>query len=206
MIQSFEACSACRPREARNPTNEGAVLPENTDALSFEEIYRTYADRILNLVFRMTGSEEVARDLTQDVFVKVYENLSTFERRSQVYTWLYRIAVNHVTNHMKKEQRRRWTRLLDENVTDILREGEPESTGASAQRSMEEAERAAVVWRAVQSLPPKYRVPVVLYHYEGMSYREIAEAVGISVSAVETRIHRGRKKLMSQLEPWLEHI
>ena len=80
-----------------------------------------------------------------------------------------------------------------------------EDRGYAAWR-LEAAERAYVVWRAVTSLPPKYRVPVVLYHYEGKSYKEVAETTGLSLSAVEARIHRGRKKLIKLLEPWIDRV
>lgn len=187
-------------------------MPDQTDASTFDRVYETYADRILNLAFRMTGDEETARDLTQDIFLKVYEKLDTFERRSNIYTWIYRIAVNHIYNHLKRARRHRWLGLLDKSVEEVLGENEidPGFTVASspppADSTLEEAERADVVWRAIRSLPPKYQVPVVLYHYEGMSYKDIAEHTGLSMSAVETRIHRGRKKLIKLLEPWIERI
>jgi RNA polymerase sigma-70 factor (ECF subfamily) len=178
----------------------------------FEEIYETYAARVLNLAYRLTGDEETARDLTQDVFVRVYEHLDSFEQRSEIFTWIYRIAVNHVTNHLKKEKRRRLLGLLDRRIPDVLSEpgGDPAfdapSPDPSAQKKLEDAERARVVWDAVRALPAEYRVPLVLYHYDGMSYKDIAETMGLSLSAVETRIHRAKKKLIPALEPWLDRI
>lgn len=177
------------------------------DASSFEDIYELHADKILNLAWRMTADEEVARDLTQEIFIKIYQNLDRFEGRSSVSTWIHRIAVNHIYNHLKRERRRRWVDLLDSTVKEAIREGEAGVAGPpAAGRLLEQAQRAEAVWRAVASLPPKYRVPIILYHYEEMSYKEIAETTGLSMSAVETRIHRGRKKLVKLLEPWIDHI
>lgn len=186
-------------------------MPGPTDATTFETVYETYAGDVLNLAFRMTADEDVARDLTQDIFVKVYQNLDSFERRSSLYTWIYRIAVNHIYNHLKRERRRRWVDLLDATVSEAIRgAGEdaaaPTTPEVPADRRLEDNQRAEVVWRAVTSLPPKYRVPIVLYHYQGMSYKEIAEATGLTMSAVESRIHRGRKKLVTLLEPWVDRI
>lgn len=202
-----------RPGGVRNNAIRGIELPEQTDATTFESVYETYADNILNLAWRMTGNEDVARDLTQDIFLKVYQNLDTFERRSSIYTWIYRIAVNHIYNHLKRERRRRWVDLLDKTVSEAVRDlpGDAETSGLTApeplaDRLLEDAERAHVVWRAVTALPPKYRVPIVLYHYQGMSYKEVAEAMDLSMSAVESRIHRGRKKLVTLLEPWMDRI
>jgi RNA polymerase sigma factor (sigma-70 family) len=126
---------------------------------TFEEIYEAYAERVLNLAYRMTGDAEAARDLTQDVFVKVYENLDSFERRSHVFTWIYRIAVNHVTNHLKKEKRRRWVSFMDSKVSDVFREGDTGAPGDApanevpADKKLEADERAKLVWSAVQALP-----------------------------------------------------
>lgn len=187
-------------------------MQDKTDVSTFEHVYEAYAERILNLAYRMTGSEETARDLTQDIFLKVYENLDTFEHRSNVYTWIYRIAVNHIYNYLKRERRRSWVDLLDSSMRETVREDEVDPAFSAAKpttpadRKLEEGERAEVVWRAVRSLPPKYKLPITLYHYEGMSYKDIAEATGLSMSAVETRIHRGRKKLIKLLEPWIEKI
>jgi len=202
-----------RPGGVRNNAIRGIELPEQTDATTFESVYETYADNILNLAWRMTGNEDVARDLTQDIFLKVYQNLDTFERRSSIYTWIYRIAVNHVYNHLKRERRRHWVDLLDKTVSEAVRDlpGDTETSGPTApeplaDRLLEDAERAQVVWRAVTALPPKYRVPIVLYHYQGMSYKEVAETMDLTMSAVESRIHRGRKKLVKLLEPWVDRI
>lgn len=181
-------------------------------APTFEEIYETYGDRVLNVAYRMTGDAETARDLTQEIFVKAYENLGSFERRSHIFTWLYRIAVNHIINHLKKERRRRWVSLLDTSVSDAIRDGAADpgsglpAPDPPADARLEMEERARLVWSAVQSLPVKYRAPLVLLHYDGMSYKEIAETLEISLSAVETRIHRARKKLAKVLEPWLDRI
>lgn len=81
--------------------------------LIFDELYEKYGNRILNMVYRMTGGEDVARDLSQDIFLKVYENLDDFNHQSSVYTWIYRIATNHTLNYLKKKNRYRWLDLLE---------------------------------------------------------------------------------------------
>jgi RNA polymerase sigma-70 factor (ECF subfamily) len=190
---------------------EVAGLERGKSVPEFDDIYETYGARVLNLAYRLSGDEETARDLTQEIFIKVYEHLDSFEQRSEIFTWIYRIAVNHVTNHLKKERRRRWLYVLDRRIPDVFGEGrelavDPPSPDPSAEKKLEQQERARIVWAAVRSLPAEYRVPVVLYHYEGMSYKEISETLGLSLSAVETRIHRAKKKLIPKLEPWLDRI
>ena len=127
-------------------------MQEPTGAPAFEEIYEAYAERVLNLAYRLTGNEEVARDLTQDIFIRVYEKLGTFEGKSHVYTWIYRIAVNHIFNHLKRERRYRWLSLLDRDVSDALG-GEVEqafverAAPPSAERALQDAERRSNQWR-----------------------------------------------------------
>lgn len=179
---------------------------------SFEEIYEAYGGRILNLAFRFTRNEEVARDLTQDIFLKVYRNLESFEQRSQIYTWIHRIAVNHIVSHLKRERRHRWLDLLDSTVSELLHEQKLDpafrdrTAALSADKKLEQSERERIVWEAVAALPVKYRVPLVLHHYEEMSYKEIAAMLDVSMSAVESRIHRAKKQLIKKLEPLLGSI
>ena len=187
-------------------------MTDNPVTPTFDDVYTAYAERVLNLAFRLTGDEDVARDLCQEIFVKVYQNLGTFERRSRVFTWIYRIAVNHIHNYLKKERRRRWVQLMDRKISDIAREATVEpgrwgsATVPSSEKGLERSQRAQIVWDIVQTLEPKYRMPLVLHHYEGLSYKEIAETMQISKSAVESRIHRAKKQLIKKLEPWADKI
>jgi len=180
--------------------------------MTFEEIYKAYSERILNLVYRMISNEEVARDLTQDIFIKIYRNLSTFNRQSQLYTWIHAITVNHVLNYLKQEKRARWLHVMNDDALEVIRSKgiEPSFLGEigpiPADKAMEQYERANIVWMAVQSLSPRYRIPLILYHYEGISYKEIAEMMKLSMSAVESRIHRAKKQLIQILEPLLDQI
>lgn len=188
------------------------VEVEETTQPDFETICRQYSDRITNLAYRMTGDDEMARDLTQDVFIKVYEHMSSFEGRSGIYTWIYRIAVNHILNYLKKERRYNWIQLMDRSLSEVLVEDviDPDFQVASrpgrADHNLEQKQREEVVWNMIEKLPAKYRVPLVLFRYEGLSYKEIAETLELSLSAVETRIHRANKRLVDLLEPWIDDL
>lgn len=196
----------------QNAPQAETVLTGKDSPLSFEEIYREYGGRILNLAHRMTGQEDIARDLTQDIFIKVYQRLDSFRGESQVYTWIYRVAVNHILNFLKQQRRRKWLSLLDQPLGDALKEEEvsPHFWGSirpeNPEQKLEKRQREEIVWSAIEALPPKYRVPLVLFRYEGLSYLEIAETLELSLSAVETRIHRARKALMTKLEPWVDAL
>lgn len=180
--------------------------------MTFEELYEAYGKKILILSYRFTGNEESARDLTQDIFLKIYEKLNTFEHKSGYYTWIYRIAINHCLNFLKKERRWRWYAILEQPVGEALRSGtvshEKIHSGgnSSPESSIEKKEREMLVLKMVQSLPLKYRAPLILQRYEGMNNREIAEALSVPLSTIDTRIHRAKKLLIRKLEPWMDDL
>ncbi|HET6350246.1 MAG TPA: sigma-70 family RNA polymerase sigma factor [Candidatus Krumholzibacteria bacterium] len=180
---------------------------------SFDVLYERYGSRVLNVVHRMTGNEEVSRDLAQEVWLRVYRNLDRFEARADVFTWIYRIAVNLTLNHLKREKRRRWVDLLDRSVGEVFSDESPEPVASSLppaaarqDRAMEDEQRARHLWEAIQALDPMYRVPIVLFHYEEQSYQEIADSMGLSMAAVQARIFRGRKQLAKILGPLLDQL
>ena len=179
---------------------------------TFDELYEKFGDRILNMAYRMTGGEDVARDLTQDIFIKVYENLDSFTHQSSAYTWIYRIAVNHILNYLKKKNRYNWQNLLERSVSEVIQSGTPvfefwiNDGFESPDGKIEKQERETLVWTLIQKLPAKYRVPLVLQRYDEMGNKEIAEAMDLSLSAVESRIFRAKKKLMVLMKPYMEDL
>ncbi len=195
------------------PEESGLPAVETREGVpSFEELYRQHAERVLRLAYRFTRSEAAARDITQEVFIKIYEHLDTFRGQSQLATWVHRIAMNQILNHLKSEKRRKWLDLLDEKIADAMeadlslmsRWGATES--ARPDHQLERAEREQFVWSCVESLPVRYRVPFVLFRYEEMSYNEVAATLRISLSAVEARIHRAKKMLIAKLKPHIQYL
>ncbi|MCG2588951.1 RNA polymerase sigma factor [Rhodohalobacter sulfatireducens] len=189
-------------------------MAETTDqkTLNFDELYEEYGDRILNMVYRMTGEEEAARDLTQDIFMKVYENLEDFKYQSSAYTWIYRIATNHTLNYLKKRNRYKWLDLLERSVSEVIQSETPifEFWGndgfESPDMKLEKEEREVLVWKLIQKLPVKYRLPLVLQRYDEMGNKEIADVMDLSISAVDSRIYRAKKKLLDLMKPHLEDL
>jgi RNA polymerase sigma-70 factor (ECF subfamily) len=178
--------------------------------MTFEDVYKDNADMVINLAYRMTGREEIARDLTQDIFLKVYKNQDSFRSHSKISTWVYRIALNHIINHLKKEKRISFLDFLDEHKN-ILNSGDgltywEQNLPQQPDEILEDGQKEIIVRKFVNDLPLKYRIPFVLYRYEDMSYQEIADKINISLSAVETRIHRAKKKLKEKLQPWINRL
>ena len=192
--------------------SRGCCLQENHTSLSFNEIYKEHAKKILNLAYRMTSSEETARDMTQEIFIKVYQNLEDFKGESNIYTWIYRISLNHIMDYLKKERRYKFFSIMDKNVIEIIHEDMIDHLYADSvniskpDKLLEKSERDKIINAIIDSLPPKYRVPFMLFKYEGYSYKEISEQMNLSLSAVEARIHRAKKKIIEKIEPWLKHL
>jgi RNA polymerase sigma-70 factor, ECF subfamily len=193
-----------------HPTGPGG--PPGHELPSFETLYERYGTRVLNVIYRMTGNDEVARDLAQDVWLRVYKGLDRFEARADIFTWIYRIAVNLTLNHLKREKRRRWVDLLDQSIDDVVAEtvaDAPVALPGTAERqdkAMEKEQLATHLWDAIQKLEPMYRIPIVLFHYENQSYQEIADNMGLSMPAVQARIFRARKQLAKILGPLLDQL
>ena len=170
------------------------------DMHAFDDLVLAYQQRIINLAFRLLGDADAAQDIAQDVFVRAYQGAKNFRGDSQVYTWLYRITVNLVSNYRRK---RKWEKVLS------LFEPEsrpmwPAGESSRPDTRLESKERRQLVQRALSMLPESQRTVLVLHRWEGMSYKEIAKVTGLSLAAVESRIHRGYKMLGKILPKLLE--
>lgn len=161
------------------------------DQEGFNMLVRKYQNRVFNTIYSLIGSNSGVDDIAQDVFIKVYRNLSFFNRKAEFSTWLYRIVVNTTYNHLKKEKK--YTSLdyaLDKDNTNSR-----ESKGLVNQETQE------LVRNAIDKLPFKYRTVVVLKDIEGFSYGDIAKTLGCSIGTVESRIFRARNILKEILTP-----
>ena len=182
----------------------------NTDELEFQRVYDTYQPRILRYLIRLIGAEE-AEDLTQEVFVKVNQNLKTFRGNSQLSTWLYRIATNAAIDQMRSAAYRQGahTGSLDELPETLDREVWLDEEASSIEHILLQKERYNCYARFVKDLPANYRLIVMLSEMEEMTCNEIADILGLSQDVVKIRLHRGRTRLLKELkdhckpEEWL---
>jgi RNA polymerase sigma-70 factor (ECF subfamily) len=174
------------------------------DKRAFDLLVLKYQRKIMRLLSRMIRDPVEIEDVTQEAFIKAYRALPQFRGESAFYTWLYRIAVNTARNWLVANGRRPYTtsggenedgETFDEidNLTDI---GTPESMLASRQI-------AETVNAAMQALPPDLRTAILLREIDGMSYEDIAQAMGCPIGTVRSRIFRAREAIASQLRPVL---
>lgn len=162
------------------------------DREAFHSLFETHKDRVYSIAFHYSGNEATARDVTQQVFLKLFTTINQFREGSQFTTWLYRIVANACMDEHRK--RRRFVTLDSEiDIMDI------KTRGSQVER-IYRREIAESVRRAIGELTPKLRIPILLKYVEGMSYDEIADALGLSMGTVSSRLNRGHKMLARKLE------
>ncbi len=169
------------------------------DSIAFELLVGQNQDRLLRLCERMLGDVEEARDAAQDVFLKLYRNAGSFRPRGRLFTLLYRIAVNHCLNRIRRRNLVRFFRFSDSGEEDAPA-FEPADHRPDAADSMDARERWRAVRQGIEKLPPNQRAVLILAKFEGLSYREIAEVLGISEGAVESRLFRAMRRLEAAQE------
>ena len=162
------------------------------DHSAFEQLVLKYQDRIYNLCRYMLQDAEDARDAAQDTFLKAYAALKTFAPHASLYTWLYRITVNTCLDYGKKS---RPEPFEDDSAIDNL-----PSTQPSPERLYQSKETACLIEGAIRKLNHKLRAAIVLKEIQGLSYEEIADALGTSVGTVKSRISRAREELRRLLQ------
>lgn len=167
---------------------------QNGERNAFSELVRIHAQGVLNVIYRMCGNMQIAEDAAQETFIQAWLHLLSYRPRTSLRNWLYRIAVNTATDMLRKEKRVLPTAVEDLYLTD---------PGPGPEALFSQAEQAALVQKAVLSLPHASRAVLVLREYEGLSYHEIADALDIPVGTVMSRLNYSRKLLKDKLEPKL---
>lgn len=170
-----------------------AVLEGSESA--FAQLVDRYKDRVFRLLGRYCRDLVECEDLAQDVFLKVFRKLHTFQQNSAFYTWLYRIAVNAATDHLSRASHRRLRLVEDDRLLD---RGSDDAHAPTA--PLLAAELAAVTRQIVDGLPEKYRTILILREFEELSYTEIAAVLQIQLGTVESRLFRARQRFKDQLQ------
>ncbi len=162
----------------------------------------SYQDMVFSIAMRLTANRAEAQDISQEVFLKAYERFEDLRTSPTAGGWLRKVATNLSLNHLAR-YRSRWTFFSEMFAPAPGEEAEEpdfpalEDVGADVERK----DRQAIVEKALQSLPVAQRVPLVLYHIEGLKYEEISAALRISLGKVKTDIFRGREALRKKLQP-----
>ena len=177
---------------------------KNGEAAAFDLLVRERSGEIYGLLYRLTQNAEEARDLTQETFLRAFQNIGSFRGEADLKTWIYRIAINQARNRWRWWRRRKRDATISLDASDGRAQPLIFSLRASRSSNPELAtlahERENALTIALHSLGRSYRETVILRDVEGFSYEEIATTLGISVGTVKSRLARGRQELRRKLE------
>jgi RNA polymerase sigma-70 factor, ECF subfamily len=168
------------------------------DADAFGEIVRRWERRIFALAYGMLGREEDARDATQETFIAAFRNLRGFRGEAKVSSWLHRIAVNQCITRQRRAKVRNEAALDDETEKNAGSFATPFE--ALPSRVAEDQERTVAVRRAVNSLPLELRQVIVMKEFEELTFKEIADALGLPLSTVKSRLYTALRQLQMRLQ------
>jgi RNA polymerase sigma-70 factor (ECF subfamily) len=174
-------------------------LAQEGSPAAFEELVAKYQPKVFSMALSFTRNREAADDLAQEIFLKAYLALPRFHGKSEFGTWLYRIAINHVRDFLRKKGRAKEVSLDD--VPEISFSDREQSEKAEQEREREA--RRTLVQTFVRSLPEKYRVIVTLRDIQGLAYDEISRILKLSPGTVDSRLHRARRMLRVKLAPYM---
>jgi len=158
------------------------------EAAAERELYETHVDRVYRLAYRMTGDDALARDCTQDTFVRVFERLAEFRGDAAVGTWIHAVAVSVVLNTLRTVRRIHTRELPEEEAAELGHQ--PRATEPDLRRRLREA---------IDRLPPKLRIVFVMHDVEGYTHEEIGGALGVPVGTSKAQLFRARAQLRDAL-------
>jgi RNA polymerase sigma-70 factor, ECF subfamily len=180
---------------------------QQDDAGAFEELMLRYQDRVASLMTHLVGKRDLAEDLTQDIFLRVYRSRKRYVPGSKFSTWLYTIAHNVASNSRRSLSRRREVNLVGQESGEYagnpLDQAALAASGLMPTRQLDKAELAGVVQVAIAALNERQRMAVLLNKFEHLGYEEIAEVMELTPQAVKSLLSRARANLREVLEPYL---
>jgi len=166
------------------------------DDAAWEVVVNAYAKRIYNLTYRYTCRRDEAEDLTQEIFIRVYQNLKSFRSDSGTFqSWVMKIGRNLIIDHYRRTRRFQQSAGSEEMEAMNLKD----DRAPSPQRGIEQTEAALFLHEGLQALSPELKEAIILRDMEGMSYQEITEILGIPEGTAKSRINRGRLELAKLL-------
>jgi RNA polymerase sigma-70 factor (ECF subfamily) len=165
------------------------------DQLAWEAIVRQHWRKVFNVAYKFVGKHDEAEDLTQDIFLKIFRSLDTFDRRANFQTWLISVSRNLCIDHYRSVRKERQTIDRDVDAGQLT----PASADAGPLVALEHSDRRALLRRALEELAPTLRTAVLLRDIQELSYQEIASQLHLPEGTVKSRINRGRIELARQI-------
>lgn len=180
---------------------------KNKDDASFRQVVDLYQPYILRLCYRFVNNKETAEDLTQEVFIQIYKSIDEFKEEAKLSTWIYRIAASKALDFLKTAKRKKRLAAV-KSLFSLKKEDLLENSGSivNPHRELENTDRAKILSAALDSLNSSQRAAFTLSKCEGLTNTEIADILGISVSAVESLVHRAKINLRKKLYSYYKEI
>lgn len=200
--------SSGEQRALRDPDVRLMLEVRSGSASAFEELMLRYQNRVVTVLEHLVGSRDLAEDLAQEVFLRVYRSRESYHADAKFSTWLFTIVNNVASNALRSRRRRREVTL---GAGESKEGGEPLDAMAAAPsgqmptRQLDKAEMREVIRVALGALSERQRLAVLLCKFEEMSYAEIAETMNLSSQAIKSLLARARVNLRQLLEPYLQH-
>ena len=163
------------------------------DENAFEALFADYQLKIVNLCYAILHNREEAEDITQEVFLEIYRSIDKFQWKSSLSTWIYRIAINKTINQTKKNKLRRFFSLENNNVLNV-------NSFEQSDWTVKEKQYTNYLHQAIEKLPNKQKKAFVLFNYEQLPQKEIAEIMNCSLQSVEVLVFRARKSIQKYIE------
>lgn len=174
------------------------------DDEAFGELVTAFHERVYGVIYRMVNNAELAQELEQRAWIKAWRHIRSYKGDSQFFTWLYRIAINAALDEHRRQVRKREVSLDDVRDDDRPPIAEPRApVDTRPDRAVEREEFWRVFESALQQLSPEHRAALVLREVEGLSYEEIARALGCRIGTVMSRLFYARRHLQSLLRDWI---
>ena len=165
------------------------------DQAAWERIVRLHWRRVFNVAYKFVGKHDEAEDLTQDIFIKIFKSLGTFDRRANFQTWLVSVSRNLCIDHYRSVRKERQTIDRDVDANELA----PAAAEPGPIAALEQRDRITLLREALASLPDTLRTAVVMRDIQELTYQEIAERLKLPEGTVKSRINRGRNELARQI-------
>lgn len=183
--------------------NEPSLIKgiQQNDQHAYRTLVENYQKMVVNTCKSIVYNHADAEDLAQDVFLEVFRNASQFRGEAQLSTWLYRIAINRSLNFVRDNRRKRFWQSIEDTFTGGRNNNREISENHNDQpdSGITDKQRKELLHQAIGRIPEKQRIAFTLNKYEDLSYQQIAEIMNLSLSSVESLIHRAKKNLQDQL-------
>jgi len=168
------------------------------DQEALKEIFDQYREKVYRIAFGVVRHREDARDIVQEVFIKVFRSIKDFKGKSRFYTYLYRMALNTAIDHSRKRKKIFTSSIDEEGGFTPVDDSENRPDRKAVRKELQERLK-----KALDKLPSDQRAALIYREMEGLSYREMAETMGCSIGTVMSRLHYGRKKVQESLRDYV---